>query len=340
MIEPRPKARETRRLVEDGKKVEQAIKLDIGGMCTQITSSHQKIIAHCVDRYHDFLADKPPDLEIVLAFEEGTDLSEFLDAPCKTFQEFTRRDLAKKQANDAWAQPAPPLLGPQKVSSSTLLEERLESRPQISRLGSRILFQRRDFVGWIDIGARRGRNVLRKNMESFAIESFLRICYSFLAVEHNGLLLHSAGVIRNGNGYIFPGISGTGKSTIASLATEREVVLSDEMVVVRKAGEGHLVYSTPFYGTNESAGQNSNAPLKAAFLPVKDDKVYVKGTKPSQALSKLLSSVLFFGQEPSFNQRLMDISADIITEIPFYEMHFQRDTSFWECIGELERRII
>jgi hypothetical protein len=319
--------------IEDDAKLEKAIKLDIGGLCTQITSSDHEIIAHCADRYRDFLADKPPDLEIVLAFEEGIDLAEFLDAPYETFQAFTQRDLTKKQTNDARAQPAL-LRSPPRISPSTL-EERLESRPQISRLGSRTLFQRRDFAGWIDVEARRGRNVLRKNMESFAVESFLRICYSFLTVEHNGLLLHSAGVIRDGNGYIFPGVSGTGKSTIASLATEREVVLSDEMVVVRKAGEGHLVYSTPFYGTNESAASNSNAPLQAAFLPVKDDKVYIKETKPSQALSKLLASVLFFGQEPGVNQRLMDISADVVTQIPFYELHFQRDTSFWECIDEL-----
>jgi hypothetical protein len=316
--------------------VEKAIKLDIGGMCTQITSSHHEIIAHCIDRYHDFLADKIADFEIVLAFEEGIDLAEFLDAPYETFQEFTQRDLtAKKQANDAWAQPTSLRQKLQKISSSTV-EERLESRPQISQIGHRILFQRKDFAGWIDVEARRGRSVLRQNMEPFAVESFLRICYSFLAVAYDGLLLHSAGVIKGGNGYIFPGISGTGKSTIASLATEKEIVLSDEMVVVRRVGESYMVYSTPFYGTNESADLNSNAPLKAAFLPVKDDKVYIKDTKPSQALTKLLSSVLFFGQEPSLTQHLMDTSADIIAQIPFYEMHFQRDTSFWKCIDELE----
>jgi hypothetical protein len=217
-----------------------------------------------------------------------------------------------------------------------VLEERLESRPQVAHLGRKIMFQRRDFAGWIDIEARKGRSVLRKNLEPFAVESFLRICYSFLAVEHGGLLLHSAGVIRDGSGYIFPGVSGTGKSTIAGLATARERVLSDEMVIVRKVKECYLVYSTPFYGTNESADSNDNAPLKAAFLPMKDNQVYVEETKPSQALTKLLASVLFFGQEVGANQRLMDISADIIAQIPFYRLHFQRDTSLWECIGELE----
>jgi hypothetical protein len=313
-----------------------AIKLDIGGMCVQIASPHREIIIHVVDRYRDFLSDKAPDLELVIAFAAGVDLAEFLDMPSEMLQEFAQCDLTvKERASDDWAQPA---AHPRKVkkNSSPAIEDRLESRPQVSHLGRKILFQRSDFAGWIDVEARQGRSVLRKNMEPFAIESFLRICYSFLAVEHGGLLLHSAGVIRDGNGYIFPGISGTGKSTIAGLATDRETVLSDEMVVVRKVKGSYLVYNTPFYGTNGSAELNSSVSLKAAFLPVKDNKVFIKETKPSRALAKLLASVLFFGQEPRFNQRLMDISADMIAQIPFYEMHFQRNTSFWERIGELD----
>jgi len=313
-----------------------AIKLDIGGMCVQIASPDREIIAHVADRYRDFLSDKTPDLELVMAFAKGVDLAEFLDVPYKMLQEFIRRDsTVKKEISDAWAQ-SPPHPREEKKRPSSAAEDRLESRPKVSRLGRKILFQRSDLAGWIDVEARQGKSVLRKNMEPFAIESFLRICYSFLAVEHDGLLLHSAGMVRSGNGYIFPGISGTGKSTIASLATDTEIVLSDEMVVVRKVRENYLVYSTPFYGTNGSTDLNSSAPLKAVFLPVKDDKVYVRETRHSQALTKLLASVLFFGQEPTLNQRLMDIGADVIAQIPFYEMHFRRDTSFWEHIDELD----
>jgi hypothetical protein len=313
-----------------------AIKLDIGGMCVQIASPYREIITHVADRYRDFLSDKAPDLELVMAFAESIAPAEFLDVPDEVLQEFTRGYLtAKEWAGDVRAQSAPHSYEAGNRPPSTV-EDRLESRPQVSHLGQKILFQRSDFAGWIDVEARQGRSILWKNMEPFAIESFLRICYSFLAVEHNGLLLHSAGVIREGNGYIFPGISGTGKSTIASLATDKEIVLSDEMVMVKKVKENYLVYSTPFYGTNGSAELNSSAPLKAAFLPVKDDKVFIKETRPSRALAKLLASVLFFGQEPRSNQRLMDISADVIAQIPFYEMHFQRDTSFWECIDELD----
>jgi hypothetical protein len=316
-------------------KAEANIRVSVGDICVSIASPHQRIVAHVADRYHSFLSDKVPGFEIVMAYEEGMGLAEFLGIPRERLQEFTRRNLASEMANADWVETA---VHPRKEENQPLstVEDRLRSRPKVSQLGRKTLFQRSDFAGWIDVEARRGRSVLGRNMEPFAVESFLRICYSFLAVESSGLLLHSAGVVRDDNGYIFPGVSGTGKSTIAGLATDREIVLSDELVLVRKMEGSYAVYSTPFYGTNECAGPSTSAPLKAAFLPVKDSEVYTGETKPSRALAKLLASVLFFGQEPSSNQRLMDISADIVARVPFYEMHFRRDASFWECIGELE----
>ena len=285
---------------------ETTIKLDIGDICALVASPHCEIIAHVQDRYRTFLSDKEPDFEIEMAFLGSVDPAEFLNVPREMLLEF-----------DA--------------------DPESRSKPRVSHLDHQVLLRRSDFAGCLDMKARRARNVFDKNMEITAVESFLRICYSFLAVGHEGLLLHSAGVLRGDNGYIFPGPSGTGKSTIASLATDREVILSDEMVVVRKREGNYRVYSTPFYGTNESARQNIGAYLKAAFLPVKDDKVYLKEVRSAQALSKLLASVLFFSQEPSLNQRLMDIGTDVVTQIPIYEMHFRCDNSFWECIGELER---
>jgi hypothetical protein len=316
-------------------KAETMIKVSIGDICVSIASPHEGIVAHAADRYHSFLSDRAPDFEIVMAFEGGVGLAEFLGIPRERLQGFTRRNLASEMANADWVQTA---MHPHEAESRSpsSVEDRLESRPKVSQLGRKTLFQRSDFAAWVDVEAREGRSVLGRNMEPFAVESFLRICYSFLAVESSGLLLHSAGVIRDGKGYVFPGVSGTGKSTIATLATDRETVLSDELVVVRKMRGGYLVYSTPFYGTNESVDLNANVPLKAAFLPVKDSEVYARRAKPSRALAKLLSSVLFFGQEAGSNQRLMDISADIVAQIPFYDLHFRRDASFWECIGELE----
>ena len=327
-------------------KAETAIKVDIGDICVLVASPHPEIITRVQDRYRDFLSDKEPDFEVEMAFLGDVDPAEFLDVPREMLLEFTERNLAvQRRLEQSGTSPHQRALYPRRPESwrqrfrSTVEPDEapeLRSRPKVSHLDHQVLLQRSDFAGCLDMRTRRGRNIFRKNMEIIAVESFLRICYSFLAVDHEGLLLHSAGVLRGDNGYIFPGPSGTGKSTIASLATAKETVLSDEMVVVRKREGDYLVYSTPFYGSNESTGQNRGACLKAAFLPVKDDEVYLKEAGPAQALAKLLASVLFFSQEPSLNRRLMDIGTDVVAQIPFYEMHFRRDDSFWGCIDEME----
>jgi len=314
-----------------------AVKLDIGGICVRITSPHSEIFAHVGDRYHSFISDKTPEFDFVMAFEQSVDTAKFLDVPYEMLQTFVLRNFTtKKRIGDG---PAHSARTPdyEKNRPLPITEDRLASRPQVTQVGRKSLFQRSDLAGWIDIEARQGKCVLKKYLEPIAIESYLRICYSFLAVKHDGLLLHSAGIIRNGNGYIFPGVSGTGKSTIAGLATSQEQVLSDELVVIRKQGEDYLVYSTPFFGTNNSAECNSRALLKAAFLPVKDSQVYLKKARPAPALTKLMSSVLFFSRQDELNYRLMDISAGLVDRIPFYEMYFRRDNSFWECINELEK---
>jgi hypothetical protein len=327
-------------------KAETAVKLDIGDICVQVASPHGEIIAHVQDRYRDFLSHKEPDFEIEMAFLAEIDPAEFLAVPREMLLEFiernraARRHLDQSDASSGWQAPYSYWAEDWRQRSHSSVEPDEDptsrSKPRVSHLDDQVLLQRSDFAGCLDMKTRRGKNLFRKGMEPIAVESFLRICYSFLAVEHGGLLLHSAGVLRDDNGYIFPGPSGTGKSTIASLATAKETVLSDEMVVVSKKEGGYLVYSTPFYGTNESTEQNIGGYLKAAFLPVKGNEVYLKEARPAQALAKLLASVLFFSQEPSLNQRLMDIGTDVVARVPFYEMHFRRDASFWGCIDEIE----
>jgi hypothetical protein len=313
-----------------------AAKLDIGGICVRIQSPHGEILAHVNDRYANFLSDATPEFDFVMAFEQRIDPADFLNVPIGMLQTFMRDLVGKRKTGDGPAHSAPPS-GYDRPLPSPSGESRLASRPQFAPAGRKCLFQRSDLAGWIDVEARQGKCVLKKYMENIAIESFLRICYSYLAVINDGLLLHSAGVVRGGNGYIFPGVSGTGKSTIAGLATSREQVLSDELVVVRKKEKDYVVYSTPFFGTNKSAERNSHAPLKAAFLPIKDSRVCLKKARPAPALTRLLSSALFFSREDELNRRLMDISAELVGQVPFYEMYFRRDASFWECIGELEQ---
>jgi hypothetical protein len=311
---------------------EASLTLHVGEIGVALHASNPAIMAHVRDRYHAFVAPEGDDPRLHLELVVAADDVLFVG-----------------------------------VETS--------SRPDVSLRSDGLHLRRRDFAGRLEWGARHGWVEFPYHNQVTAIESFLRIAYSFLALEQGGLLLHSAGVRRDGHGYIFPGRSGTGKSTIAGLATAREEVLSDEMVLVRPTAGGYRVHSTPFFGTAAAEPRDCSAPLAAGFLPVKDADVYLSRPRPADALARLLAGVLFFdpdprlsgrvpdpqlsgrvpdprlsgrapyppmpewGPEPPWRERLLTIAADVTACIPFFELHFRRDPSFWVCLDALPKEV-
>jgi hypothetical protein len=50
-----------------------------------------------------------------------------------------------------------------------------------------------------------------------------------------------------------------------------------------------------------------------------------------------MASVLCFGQDGAWPERLLAAAADVIARVPFYNLHFRRDPSFWACLDALEK---
>jgi HprK-related kinase A len=71
---------------------------------------------------------------------------------------------------------------------------------------------------------------------------------------HQYLIVHAATVERNGRALLFPGMSGTGKSTLcaAMVASGRWRLLSDELAIVRPADGDLLPLARPISLKNES----------------------------------------------------------------------------------------
>ena len=68
------------------------------------------------------------------------------------------------------------------------------------------------------------------DIASSALANFLRVTYALLLIRHGGFLFHSAGMIRNGCGYLFYGHSGSGKTTVSRLSQNHVTLLSDDLV--------------------------------------------------------------------------------------------------------------
>lgn len=83
-----------------------------------------------------------------------------------------------------------------------------------------------------------------------------------------GIELHALGLAdQDGNGYLFLGHSGAGKSTTARLWMSQPGVrvLSDDRVIVRKHGKKFWIYGTPWHGDAGVASPDSVV-LSAIFL--------------------------------------------------------------------------
>ena len=160
------------------------------------------------------------------------------------------------------------------------------------------------------------------------------------------LLLHAAGVVREGFAYLFTGSSGAGKSTVCRLLEGNGdfIILHDDMVALSQSESGFRVWSTPL-GGEMPASSSISAPLRAIFFLIQDKSTYATKVSGWQTMHSLIPQML-----PPLTCKNGDITIDpaeslkmllaMAGTVPSYELHFRPDLSFWRCIEQLPFREI
>jgi len=179
--------------------------------------------------------------------------------------------------------------------------------------------------------SRTGEGKLRCPLSPASLNSFLRFVYSLVLVKEPGFLVHASSLIRNGKGYVFPGESGAGKTTIAQLSPD-STLLTDDISLVKIVNGEFTAFGTPFWGALAIGGENISAPITGVYFPIKDRKNCLKRLKPKQALERLLPHVVFFAKDNEFSKQLFMLCCDFVTKVPGYELYFLPQSSFWRCV--------
>lgn len=190
------------------------------------------------------------------------------------------------------------------------------------------------FEGAIDLVKGRGSLQTMPKWLLFALKVFLRYVFIFLHLRNgNGLVLHALGVLKEGEVYVFFGPSGSGKTTAATLS-KGHTILSDDLVFLQYAEGSHWVYPTPPWGDMQRGKRENRAyPLKAVFKLIKSTEIAIRRGNPAQALADILTiphlPTVLVGTDTLLSRFLQ-----LIRAVPYYDLHFTKDRSFWPCVDE------
>jgi hypothetical protein len=139
-----------------------------------------------------------------------------------------------------------------------------------------------------------------------------------------GVELHAAGVVSSsGRGYLFAGQSGDGKTTTARLwQAHGAIVLSDDRIVVRRAGAGGWrMYGTPWHGEAELAASTSS-PLAGLFVLARGETNALEPLDPAAAVATLFARGFPAFFEPDSTAQLLAQLECLVRDVPCHRFRF------------------
>ena len=205
-----------------------------------------------------------------------------------------------------------------------------EEDVRVSYQSGRWRMVRGDFEAEWDPGLRRGW--ARHSANPYSIDSVLRILHSLLLARQGGFLVHAASGVRKGRAYLFSGLSGAGKTTIARLAPPEVTLLTDEISYVRPQAEGYWAFGTPFAGELAQAGANVSAPIAALFLLAQGAPTRLEPVGAAEATQALLRNILFFASDSELVRLVFESACEFVRRVPVYRLVFVPEPQVWEMI--------
>ncbi len=206
-------------------------------------------------------------------------------------------------------------------------------RPSVLWAGRQLRLSRGDFRAALDTAA--GSGTLQASPREQCLDAFLRSLLSALLLRSGGLMLHSAGLVKNGRAYVFLGRSGAGKSTLSRLAAASGTaeVISDEINMLRPEDGCWRAYGSPFWGEMRSEGRQGSWPLGGVFLLKKARANRVSACGGPEALPLLLRCLLNFERSAAAGGLVLDAAAGLLSGSSFRVLEFSsRDGSFLELV--------
>ncbi|MBI5008561.1 MAG: hypothetical protein HZB98_02690 [Bacteroidia bacterium] len=151
----------------------------------------------------------------------------------------------------------------------------------------------------------------------------------YLTVIYGDIFIHASGVNYNGSGYLFSGISGKGKTTMARLWESKGAkVIHDDRLILRKTGDSYRMYNTPVYNNDEP----QESPLTKLFIiehATENRSVIVKG---AVAASLVMANCIQHNWGSEVIAGLLSSVATLCETIAVRKLYFKPEISIADYI--------
>jgi hypothetical protein len=155
----------------------------------------------------------------------------------------------------------------------------------------------------------------------------------YLTAINGDIMIHASGVNIDRQGYLFSGISGKGKTTLANLWDKSGArIIHDDRIILRNTSSGYRMYNTPVY--------NDDKPLESSLNKIfiidhatSNKMLPIKG---ASAVSQVMANCIQHDWDSEIIARLLGSVSIMCSSIPVYHLFFKPDRSVIDHILENE----
>lgn len=152
---------------------------------------------------------------------------------------------------------------------------------------------------------------------------FMWTCEAFYRelLNHNGIMLHSSCVEKDGYAYLFSARSGTGKSThthlwLKNLSNTR--IINDDKPALICDNEKWYACGTPFSGKTDE-NLDVKVPVRAIVFLHRSDKNEVKKLAPHLAIGQFLSQTVH-PKEKALAEKMLENLDLLLKKVPVFSL--------------------
>lgn len=164
------------------------------------------------------------------------------------------------------------------------------------------------------------------------VADLTRTLLSIIIVRSGGFLLHASAIADDSHSYVFCGPSESGKTTIARLLRDKDV-LTDETAAIITKDNRYYAYATPFFGELGEITKNRGAPLKAIFFIHKGKDFSHKRITKIEAMKYFFNNIMLCGRNPDLTKKLFDNIDNLASSTPCYDLEFKPERELWRYVN-------